>query len=295
MTTAILKDALRLLQANGLPKIRFIVEVGSFAGGSAMVLGRFARSLPKPSPPVLCLDTWLGDLNMALGRIERRTIDKRHGQPTLYHQFLTNIIAANLTHHVLPMMASSFLGAKMLSFLGLQPDLIYLDSAHELRETFFELNIYWPLLAPGGVLIGDDLNWKAVNHDVKLFARVHDLSLGSFDGCHKLNDFANPVGKGGYRTCVWHLTKGVSVTPGTDEADLSRIGLMAPAHPATPAPMAATRKDSSPRARTHGTKTKAPSPKVRTAFVAASAQLRAHTKAVAAWSAPGIKHRSSSS
>lgn len=47
---------------------------------------------------------------------------------------------------------------------------------------------------------------RAVNHDVKLFARLHGLRLGSFDGCHKLHDFANK-GKSGYRTCVWFLSK----------------------------------------------------------------------------------------
>ena len=186
-------------------RIRFIVEVGSFAGGSAMVLGQFARSLPS-APPVVCFDTWLGDMNMALGIGEARIVDKRHGQPTVYHQFLVNIIQNNLTQHVLPMMAPSFLGASMLSFLGLAADVIYLDSAHELRETFLELTMYWPCLTNGGMLIGDDLNWRAVNRDVKLFARVYGLALGSFDGCHKLRDFRN-VGMGGYRTCLWYLRK----------------------------------------------------------------------------------------
>ena len=59
------------------------------------------------------------------------------------------------------------------------------------KQTFLELELYWPALAPGGMLLGDDLNWRAVNRDVKLFARVHGLSLGSFDGCHRLRDFRN--------------------------------------------------------------------------------------------------------
>ena len=208
ITNAMLKHVWSLLGG----RVRFIVEVGSFAGGSAMVLGRFAAQQPGPVAPVLCIDTWLGDVNMALGRVERKTVDKRHGQPSVYHQFLVNIIHAQLTEHVLPMMASSFIGAQILGTLGLAADLIYLDSAHELRETFFELGLYWPLLSPGGILVGDDLNWQAVNRDVKLFARIHRLQLSSFDGCHRLKSFKNPSGSG-YRTCVWYLLKQKDAQP----------------------------------------------------------------------------------
>ena len=34
-------------------------------------------------------------------------------------------------------------------------DAIYLDSAHEFGETFFELMLFWEVLKPGGVLFGD--------------------------------------------------------------------------------------------------------------------------------------------
>jgi hypothetical protein len=254
LNAEILTQVLALL---GGQRIRFIVEVGSFAGGLAMVLGRFAAALPT-SPPVLCIDTWLGDLNMALGKLERRVIDKRHGDPTMYHQFLVNIIAANLTRHVvrrwesnlrlyycpllrhvripcsqLPMRAPSFLGAAMLAHLGLAADLLYLDSAHELRETFFELTLYWAALAPGGVLMGDDLNWRAVNRDVKLFARVYGQKLRLFDGCHALRSFRHADGNG-YRTCVWYMQK--APDGGAAAAQGALLQPMTKSRPPTPKP-----------------------------------------------------------
>ena len=82
--------------------------------------------------------------------------------PTLYHQWLLNVISANLTEHVLPLVAPSLMGARVLDYLRLSVDVLYLDSAHELRETFMELTAYWPLIRPGGVLLGDDFNWRAV-------------------------------------------------------------------------------------------------------------------------------------
>lgn len=63
---------------------------------------------------------------------------------------------------MLPLVAPSLMGARVLDYLRLSIDVLYLDSAHELRETFMELTAYWPLIKPGGVLLGDDFNWKAV-------------------------------------------------------------------------------------------------------------------------------------
>ena len=55
---------------------------------------------------------------------------------------------------------------------------------------------------PGGLLIGDDFNWRAVAHDVQLFARTHNLSVSSFDNCHEGLRTASKAG-----LCVWFLRK----------------------------------------------------------------------------------------
>ena len=43
-----------------------------------------------------------------------------------------------------------------------QPDFVYLDAAHEKGETLIEIRRAFDLLRPGGVLVGDDLDWPAV-------------------------------------------------------------------------------------------------------------------------------------
>ena len=69
-----------------------------------------------------------------------------------------------------------------------------------------ELVSYWPLVRPGGLLMGDDFNWFAVSHDVQLFARSHNLTLYSFDRCHEtLRD--TPATERVTRTCVWYMRK----------------------------------------------------------------------------------------
>ena len=191
-------------------RIRFAVEVGSFTGGAARVMGRFLRERARASgqepAPLLCIDTWLGDVNMALGRLGdlAKFIDRRNGQPTLYHLWLVNMISANLTESVVPFVAPSTIGARALELHRYAADLIYLDSAHEMGETFLEMGLYWDLLTTGGVLMGDDLNWWAVAHDVQLFARVQAVEVQSFNGCHR--DWLGVTGRRG-NVCVWFLQK----------------------------------------------------------------------------------------
>ena len=180
--------------------VRFIVEVGSFTGGSATQIGTFVRNRNLQTP-VLAMDTWEGDVTMALGKY-KNFMDKRHGQPQLYHQFLVNMIARNLSTTVLPFMVPSLVGAKILDYLQLQADIIFLDSAHEEGETFFEISQFWSSLAPGGILMGDDFNWRAVAHDSQLFARVYNIELMSVDNCHKTLLIERK-----FKTCVWFLKK----------------------------------------------------------------------------------------
>ena len=99
------------------------------------------------------------------------------GRPTVYYQFLVNIIKENLTHTVLPVSMTSILGARLLQRFEYRPQLIYLDSAHEQGETLIELSLYWNLLIPGGILFGDDWGWMSVRCDVKKFTYIKNLTI----------------------------------------------------------------------------------------------------------------------
>jgi len=69
---------------------------------------------------------------------------------------------------------------RWLQATGYAPNLIYLDSAHEIDETYYELTLYWQIVEPGGILMGDDLGWEAVQKDVTRFAREYGLELKMF-------------------------------------------------------------------------------------------------------------------
>lgn len=102
------------------------------------------------------------------------------GRPTVYYQFLANMIKENLTRTVLPVSMTSIIGARFLQTFQFRPQVIYLDSAHEQGETLIELALYWNLLRPGGVLFGDDWGWISVRCDVKKFTYIRNLTIEHF-------------------------------------------------------------------------------------------------------------------
>ena len=99
------------------------------------------------------------------------------GRPTVYYQFLANILAQNLNDTVLPVSMSSIIGARFLQTYLFRPQVIYLDSAHEQGETLIELALYWNILRPGGVLFGDDWGWSSVRCDVKKFSYMKNITV----------------------------------------------------------------------------------------------------------------------
>ncbi|CAF1389203.1 unnamed protein product [Adineta steineri] len=158
-------------------KLQFVVEIGSFTGNSASNIGNVLKK-SYPGSFLLCIDTWLGDLNMWVNKgVWQHLSVSEDGRPTVYYQFLTNIVKQNLTKIVLPASMTSIIGARFLQTYQFHPQVIYLDSAHEQGETLIELSLYWNLLQPGGILIGDDWSWRSVRCDVKKFSYMKNLTI----------------------------------------------------------------------------------------------------------------------
>ncbi|CAK9026775.1 Hypothetical protein SCF082_LOCUS17652 [Durusdinium trenchii] len=180
-------EILDILQLEQMP--RFIAEVGSLHGHSAIQMATVLDQLGMTQVPILCIDPFTGDTNMwASYQTDRsvagwvKIID---GRMTVFDQFMANVqFAVNRSvskHHILPFQATSTVGARWLAQKGFVPDLIFLDSAHELDETFLELSLYFKLLKPGGILFGDDYGWPAVKEDVERFVEEHQRQHGADD------------------------------------------------------------------------------------------------------------------
>jgi hypothetical protein len=148
-----------------------IVEVGTWLGASAI---RMADLLEQGGvdAAIVCVDTWLGSPIHWQEDDYRRTLDLVHGYPRLYYAFLANVIASGHSDTIVPLPQTSENAARMLARLNLQPQLVYIDGDHEATAVFADLTNYWPLVAPGGVMFGDDFiaDWPGVVRAVQLFA-----------------------------------------------------------------------------------------------------------------------------
>lgn len=180
-------DLLDIISMEGGP--RFIVEVGSLHGHSAIQMATVLDRLGLTTVPILCIDPFTGDTNMWASYREdasvRKWVNIKDGRMTVFDQFMANVQFALsrsvLPNHILPFQATSTVGARWLEQAGYTPDVIFLDSAHEMDETFMEVSLYYRLLLPGGIIFGDDYGWEAVRHDVHRFADEHNARHGSDD------------------------------------------------------------------------------------------------------------------
>lgn len=181
LTPFIVRSIIEHITRQSKIKLSFVVEIGSFTGMSAITMANVMQEhLLKPI--VLCIDTWLGDMNMWINKEVYQYLGPVNGRPQVYEQFMANIIGHNLTEVVLPFSTTSILGARFLHIFNFHPQAIFLDSAHEQGETLIELALFWPLIQPGGVLFGDDWDWKTVRCDVKKFAYYRHLKIEIIEG-----------------------------------------------------------------------------------------------------------------
>ena len=162
--------------------LQTLVEVGSWKGASAIYLAQCRAERPGPWR-LICVDTWLGSLEhwMLRGKPGLAVPRDAHGWPRLYHQFLHNVAAVGLADRIVPVPLPSSIGADLLRrVLPALPEFIYLDASHARADVAADLAAWWPLVAPGGLLVGDDLALPGVVRAVLEFAQAHPAGLQSY-------------------------------------------------------------------------------------------------------------------
>jgi SAM-dependent methyltransferase len=171
-------DFLRQLLADHRP--RLVVEVGSWKGDSAIQMATTLKGFGLDGA-VCCVDTWLGSLEHLLRSVPGWDIDgyRRHGFPTLYYQFLANVLHTGCQDVVVPFPMTSSIAARWFACQGIQADFIYVDGSHEEEDVYHDLVSFWKVLRPGGVMVGDDWHayWYGVICAVNRFARERELQL----------------------------------------------------------------------------------------------------------------------
>lgn len=138
--------------ALSLAKPGIVIEVGSFVGESAIFM---AKQLQPPAV-VLCVDTWCAGFDHYKGAPEK--IQNHFGRPDFYYKFIANVLANKCEDRILPFAMDSKNAARVLHWMGIEADLIYVDASHEEGDVLEDYQFYWRLLKSGGVFMVDDLS-----------------------------------------------------------------------------------------------------------------------------------------
>ena len=156
-----------------------IFEVGTWKGGSAIHMATVARKLGI-APEIICVDTWLGAVEFWTDQKDPErylALKCRNGYPTVYYQFLANVIHQNCQELITPFPQTATIAALWFRRFGLKADLIYIDGSHEEDDVYADLVGYWDLVHLGGILVGDDWGWDGVRLAATRFAKEHGLEV----------------------------------------------------------------------------------------------------------------------
>jgi predicted O-methyltransferase YrrM len=141
----------------GIVEVRptVIVEIGVWKGGSTVYMADQLKRAGMQAV-VIAVDTWLGSSEHWLVAEYFALLPFLHGYPALYHKFMSNVLRAGVADQVVPLPLDSLNAVQVLRGTGIIPEMIHLDGGHDYASVMADLRAWWPLLAPGGLLVGDD-------------------------------------------------------------------------------------------------------------------------------------------
>jgi hypothetical protein len=156
-----------------------IIEVGTWLGASAIHMAKICRELGLATT-IYCVDTWLGaeEFWTTLAATSERDLRQRHGYPQVYFDFLANVVEHKCQDMIVPVPNTSFIGHLILLHQKVTAQLIYIDGSHAYEDVKADILAYRKLLAPGGVMFGDDVQWEEVRAAVSEACPNHRTSAG---------------------------------------------------------------------------------------------------------------------
>ncbi|WHZ14751.1 MAG: Glycosyltransferase [Nitrospira sp.] len=134
-----------------------ILEVGSWAGGSAITWADALTRYCQANGDVVCVDPWKPYFDVATrpDATVYREMSEALAKDTIYDLFLHNITAAGHAHIVLPLRGPSrvMLPALPRNYF----DLVFVDGDHSYAAVSADITAAAGLIKDGGILCGDDL------------------------------------------------------------------------------------------------------------------------------------------
>ena len=159
-----------------------VIEVGSFLGYSAIKMAKEIQRLNLNSK-IICIDTWLGSPEHYDNSDNR--LNYEFGYPTIYYNFVSNIIHENVQNIIQPLPFPSSVAFKILqkvfSKIQINADFIFIDGSHEEDDVYTDIRYYYQLLSNGGEIWGDDWDWQSVSNAVKRFSNENNKVVNVAD------------------------------------------------------------------------------------------------------------------
>lgn len=162
---------------------KIVIELGVWMGRSA----RHIASVLPDHGILYAVDHWLGSEEHHLEELH-----VEHYLPTLYEQFLSNTIHANLTHKIIPMRMTTLEAAEVFIKKGIKPDAVYVDAAHDEKSVYEDISAYYPLIKGHGKICGDDWNGGnglPIQKAVTRFALENDLKIEVIENFWILHEY----------------------------------------------------------------------------------------------------------
>ena len=144
-----------LSQAVDATKAQIVIEIGVWKGLSTITLAKALQYL-KLDGCVISIDTWRGSSEHWAQKESFEELCLENAEPRMMRKFLQNIVTSGLKDFVIPLPLDSVNAAVLLEARGISADVIHIDAGHDYRSVYCDIEIWWPLLRPGGILIGDD-------------------------------------------------------------------------------------------------------------------------------------------
>lgn len=158
---------------------RLIIEVGTWKGASALHMAGICDALDLDTR-IVCVDTWLGAYEF-IGADGERDLLPKYGYPSVYYQFLANVVKVGQQRRIIPFPQTSLIASRYLWHHQIRADLIYIDGSHDERDVYADICAYWPLLRPRGVLFGDDYDsFEDVRKAVNASGHPFDVAGGRY-------------------------------------------------------------------------------------------------------------------
>lgn len=139
---------------------RLVVEIGVWKGLSLNTMAASAVELGLDCV-LIGVDTWLGSSDHWMAKDLHGELRFVQGYPSLFQTFLANVFDRGHEHLIVPLPMDSMNAFALLSQRGMTPHVIHIDAGHDYRSVTNDLQAWWSLLAPGGILIGDDYHEEA--------------------------------------------------------------------------------------------------------------------------------------